>query len=97
MLAGQMFTVAQGKRLIGPIASGGVLGAGGHIDRVFSYSYIRSFAGVYVLLLRFHGSFDSQLVRDLVSKALKSIELLTLALPPPDGPGSGTAEGVGVA
>jgi len=36
-------------------------------------------------------------VRALVARALPKIEALTLALPPPEGPGSGSAEGVGSA
>lgn len=70
---------------------------GGHIDGEFFFGYIWSFAGVYVLVLRFTRTFDAEPVRVLVVKALPSIEALTLALPPPDGPGSGTSEGFGTA
>jgi hypothetical protein len=73
------------------------LNRGGRIDRAQGLTYFRSFAGIYVVVLRFQAPFDLAALRPVVTKALPRIEALTLALPPPEGPGSGGAEGVGVA
>ena len=70
---------------------------GGRLDRTLPRMYMRSYAGVYVLVLRFPGEFDRHAVQSAVVAALPAIEALTLALPPPDGPGAGGAEGFGVA
>ncbi len=70
---------------------------GGRIDRVAGQTYLRSFAGIYVLALRFTAAFDLARVRASAEQALPRIEALTLQLPPPDGPGSGGSEGFGVA
>lgn len=70
---------------------------GGRLDRSLPCTYMRSYAGVYVLLLRFSGEFEDRAVQSAVAAALPAIEALTVALPPPDGPGAGGAEGFGVA
>lgn len=72
------------------------LNKGGRIDRAFGRTYFRSFAGVYVLALRFAGPFDVSRAREASSRALPKIEALTLLLPPPEGPGSAGAAGCGV-
>jgi hypothetical protein len=67
---------------------------GGVLDAVVSHAtgtptghaYFASFAGVYILVLRFAGPFDVENVRARVRAALPRLEALTLALPPPDGP-----------
>ena len=73
------------------------LNRGGRIDRAYPNAYLRSFAGVYVIVVDLSGRFDVSLVRAAVGKALPNIEALTLALPPPDGPESGGAAGFGSA
>lgn len=74
---------------------------GGRLDRVvprrLGHGYVRFFAAIYVLLLRFSGDFDANDVRAGVAATLPEIERLTLGLPPAGGPGSGGAEGFGVA
>lgn len=74
---------------------------GGRVDRALhrreGHGYVRSFAAVYLLLLRFSGPYAVAPVRQAIAEALPRIEALTLALPPPEGPGSGTNEGFGVA
>jgi hypothetical protein len=71
-----------------PLPKGGVLDAA--VSRVTGtpggHAYFASFAGVYVLVLRFAGPFDVDNVRTLVGTALPRLEALTLALPPPEGP-----------
>jgi len=60
---------------------------------------MRSF-GTYVLLALFSRPLEPQSLRQTrgaVARALPRIDALTLALPAPDGPGSGGAEGFGVA
>jgi hypothetical protein len=53
-------------------------------------SYIaESFATIYVLLLGFAGEFDPFTAGAKLRAALPRIEVLTLALPPPDGPVAG--------
>lgn len=53
-------------------------------------SYLgESFAGIYVLVVGFDGTFDPFRARARVREALPRIEALTLALPPPDGPAAG--------
>jgi hypothetical protein len=49
-----------------------------------------SFAGIYVVVVWFEGPFELDLARARVRRAQPRIEALTLALPPPDGPGTGT-------
>ena len=62
-----------------------------------------SFAAVYLLVVQYqvrHPMNASQRhasVRRAALGALPTIEALTLALPPPTGPGTGSAEGVGTA
>lgn len=75
----------RGRRLDGRLLHGG------------EHLYVRSFANVYLTLLRFPGSFAEDPVRDAVAKALPGIEALTIALPPPSGPGSASGAGFGVA
>lgn len=74
---------------------------GGRLDRILSGrdgdALLRSFAGIYILYLRFAAPFDRDAVRQHVAAALPAVEALTLALPPSGGPGRGPAEGVGVA
>lgn len=73
---------------------------GGRLDRFIGRSdnaYARSFGGLYVLLLRFTALRDAIAVRAEVASALPRIEALVAGLPPPDGPGTEGAEGVGVA
>jgi len=59
--------------------------------------YLKSFAGIYVLAVDFEATFNAFIVRAAARRALPKIETLTLLLPPPQGPGSGSAEGVGSA
>lgn len=73
------------------------LNRGGHIDRAYGSWYLRSFAGVYVLVLSFSGLFDVPRARAAIGTALPRIEALTLLLPPPDGPTSSGAAGFGIA
>jgi hypothetical protein len=47
-----------------------------------------SFAGIYAVVVWFDSSFSPELVRARIRRALPEIEALTLALPPPDGPGA---------
>jgi hypothetical protein len=70
---------------------------GGRLDLGRDSTYFRSFAGIYVLVLRFAGPMELGTVRAAVNARLRRIEGLTLSLPPPDGPGSSGAEGVGSA
>ncbi|NUP08059.1 MAG: hypothetical protein HOW73_18590 [Polyangiaceae bacterium] len=58
------------------------LNRGGRIDEARDHTYFRSFAGVYVLVLRFQQDFHVETVRSLVAKALPKVEALTLLLPP---------------
>jgi hypothetical protein len=60
-------------------------------------AYLKSFGSCYAVLLRFSGPFDNVKVRAIVASAINQIETLTLKLPPPDGPGSGGNEALGVA
>ncbi len=73
-------------RLPKPLQRGGKLDA--VIDWASGHAYFRSYAGVYILALRFSGPFDHGEVHAAVSLALPRIEELTLALPPPGGPGT---------
>jgi hypothetical protein len=50
-----------------------------------------SFAGIYAVVVWFGGNFQPELVRARVRRALPEIEALTLALPPPGGPGGDEA------
>ena len=70
---------------------------GGRIDLASDATYFRSFAGIYVLVLRFAGPFDLATVRAATLTALPTIEALTLLLPPPGGPDPNGAAGFGVA
>ena len=49
------------------------------------YVFAQSFAGVYVLLVRFSGPFTPFPVASKVRAALPPIEALTVMLPPPEG------------
>lgn len=73
------------------------LNRGGGIDRVAHRSFLKSFAGIYVLALLFDGPFSPAAVRAAVDNALPGIEALTLLLPPPDGPEAGSGRGAGIA
>ena len=73
---------------------------GGSLDRICSTdgvgaAYVRSFASVYILILRYDALFDLQLAKRTVAMALPEIEARVVALPPPHGPGSGSAEARG--
>ena len=74
---------------------------GGQLDRFAvrhaGHAYLKSFGGIYVLLLRFSGPRSLETVREAVGLALPRIGSLVARLPPPDGPGSEGAEGVTVA
>ena len=74
---------------------------GGRLDLVVSdrrgNAYMKSFAGIYVLLLRYPGHFDGRAARQSATRALGAIEALTTSLPQTDGPGAGGAEGFGSA
>ncbi|MCP4304219.1 MAG: hypothetical protein GY788_04910 [bacterium] len=74
---------------------------GGRLDhfakRRAGHAYLRSFGGIYVLLLRFSAPQPIQTVRSAVAPVLPRIEALVADIPPPSGPGSEGAEGVGVA
>jgi hypothetical protein len=75
---------------------------GGRLDRALQparedYGFFRTFSGVYVLLLRSLVPVDDTGWPAAITEALPRIQALTLALPPPDGPGSGSAAGFGVA
>jgi len=63
---------------------------GVHLGRRISYadrpSYLRSFAGTYVLLVSLVEPIDELRLHRAVDAALPQIERLTLALPPTDGP-----------
>lgn len=72
-----------------PLERGGHLGRGA-VDAQGAW-YARSFAGVYIVLIVFDGAFDVALVRAALGESLPTIEALTLALPPPDGPETGAA------
>lgn len=78
-----------------PLQRGGRLD--GALDVQNSHMYARSFASVYVILIIFAGPFSLSFVRKTVQAAAPKIEVLTLALPPPDGPMSGGAAGGGIA
>jgi hypothetical protein len=80
------------------------LARGGTIDQVLdldeTHGYIRSFAGVYVVLVLFGGppgNRNRPVSRGIVGRALPRIEALTIGLPPPDGSGSSSGEAFGVA
>jgi hypothetical protein len=79
------------RRLEKPLPRGGTLAA-----RV-GEAYLRSFATVYVLMLRFAHPFELEPLRALVDAALPDIARLTTALPPPGGPGGHGTEAVGTA
>ncbi|MEZ4222586.1 MAG: hypothetical protein R3B13_16720 [Polyangiaceae bacterium] len=74
---------------------------GGRLDcfakRRSGNAYLRSFGGIYVLLLRFSSPRPIQAVRTAVNPVLPRIEALVAGLPPTSGPGSEGAEGLGVA
>ncbi len=74
---------------------------GGRLDRFAKRrsgdAYLRSFGGIYVLLLRFSAPQSIETVRSAVTPRLPRIEALVADIPPPSGPGSAGAEGVGVA
>jgi hypothetical protein len=78
-----------------PLQRGGKIDRQGHQRN--GSTYLRSFAGVFVLLVRFESPFDQDLVRSVVGATLRRLEGLVVSLPPPNGPGSGSAEGFGVA
>lgn len=61
------------------------------------HSYLRTYGSCYVVVLRFGGTFDETKTREVVTAALPRIEALTLRLPPPNGPGTGSNEAVGTA
>lgn len=58
-------------------------------------AFVQSFAGVYVVVLRYVALFDRRATTAIVSAALPELEELVLALPSPHGPGSGSAEALG--
>jgi len=74
---------------------------GGKLDVSLSspkgHAYLRTYGSCYVLLLRFGGPFDEIGARAAVDAALARLELLTVNLPPPGGPGSSGNEAVGSA
>ncbi|MBE7478990.1 MAG: hypothetical protein HS104_03300 [Polyangiaceae bacterium] len=75
---------------------------GGSLDRLCSaddagVAYVRSFATVYVLVLRYDALPDLTRARRATLQALPQIEALVEKLPPPAGPGSGSAEALGSA
>ncbi len=72
---------------------------GGALDEAIPRrsAYLKSFAGVYVVLVRFRGHFEVATARRAVATALPNLEKLTLLLPPPDGPDAGGASGFGSA
>jgi hypothetical protein len=69
---------------------------GGALDTVVSgragHAYLKSFGSCYILLLRYAGGFDDHLTRAVVMDQIARIEALTMALPPPDGPGFDAAD-----
>jgi hypothetical protein len=84
-------------RLETPLRRGGVLNGAvpqnrGSMTRR-DYAYVRSFANLYVLMIRFSAPFDVGPVTSTVDAALSRIERLTLSLPPPSGPGDASGEG----
>lgn len=90
----RVMSLAQRELATLPVA----LNRGGKLDRAHGETYFRSFAGIYVLVLRFNDdAIDAAQVRAAVAKALPAVEALTLLLPPPDGPTSGGVAGAGVA
>jgi hypothetical protein len=74
---------------------------GGHLDRFArrqsGHAYLRSFGGIYVLLLRFSAPREIETVRASVAPALPRIAALMERMPPPGGPGTEGAEGASVA
>jgi len=73
---------------------------GGKLDRIVRHpfnAYARSFGGAYVVLVPFGDANNTDAVRSLVATALPLVEALTTSLPPPEGPGGASNEGVGVA
>ena len=62
------------------------------VPRSCGYAYVRSFANIYVVMVRYSAPFELPAARAAVGAHLPEIERLTLALPPPDGPGSEGAE-----
>jgi hypothetical protein len=74
---------------------------GGKLDTYFSgragHAYLRTYGSCYVLLLRFSGPFDHANAREITTEHLPRLEALTLALPPPDGPGSDGSEAASTA
>jgi hypothetical protein len=89
-------------------AAGKPLHRGGKLDTLLpcgnGTAFIHSYAGIYVLVVRFGDLPDEPLpsdasvvVRAASLRALPKISRLTLALPPPDGSGPGSAQGFGVA
>jgi hypothetical protein len=82
-------------------SKGGTLQRGAKLDTCLpgpkGHSYLRTYGSCYVVVLRFGGAFDETKARDVVSAALPRIEALTLRIPPPNGPGTGSNEAVGSA
>jgi hypothetical protein len=81
---------------------------GGKIDGSFPFSdgrcYAQSYANCFVLMILVADDSDDPLtelrhsaLRRAVRGALPAIEALTLALPPPDGPGDGSVASFGTA
>jgi hypothetical protein len=57
-------------------------------------SYVaESFAGIYVVVLWHDGSRETGALLAHLREAIPRIEPLTVAMPPPDGPGAGEAAG----
>ena len=67
---------------------------GGSLDLMRAQDRFRSFANIYILILEGVPPTDRAQLNTQVEAALPEIERLTLCLPP-QGPGSGSAEGFG--
>ncbi len=69
-----------------PLPQGGWIDRRAHQYR--GHAYLKSFASVYVLVLRFSAPFDLPQQRAVVAGALKPIEQLVVGLAQPTTPGS---------
>lgn len=84
-----------------PLPRGGRLDV--EVEIAGGWGLVLSFAGVYLLVVHYQVRDPMDAGRRHVSVrraalgALPTIEALTLALPPPTGPGTGSAEGMGTA
>ena len=84
------------------VARNGIpLQRGGKLDLTILHqncpTYLRTYGSCYVLVLRFAAPFEEGEVRQRVAAVLPRLELLTISLPPPDGPGSAGNEAMGSA